>query len=99
MRKPKKKALKYLLSTSALLIGLYLCFYIYKQQVTLNKMNETYQNYSMELKKLKEDHRQMNQEIINLQDDEYLSRVARKEYFLSKEGEIIFILPEKQGDK
>jgi cell division protein DivIC len=33
-------------------------------------------------------------EILALQSDEYIEKLARKEYFLSKKDEIIFVLPE-----
>ena len=37
-------------------------------------------------------------QIAKLQDDEYIAKLARKEYFLSEEGEIIFTIP-KESDK
>ena len=37
-------------------------------------------------------------QIAKLQDDEYIAKIARKEYFLSEEGEIIFTIP-KESDK
>jgi len=35
----------------------------------------------------------LNLQIAKLEDDEYIAKLARKEYFLSEEGEIIFTIP------
>ena len=39
----------------------------------------------------------MLRRIIKLNDEEYIAKLARKEYFLSDDGEIIFNLPENEG--
>ncbi len=42
----------------------------------------------------------LNLQITKLEDDEYIAKLARKEYFLSEEGEIIFTIPtEGEGKK
>ncbi|KIL53719.1 cell division protein DIVIC [Jeotgalibacillus alimentarius] len=41
-----------------------------------------------------EDH--LRNEIIKLNDDEYIAKLARRDYFLSESGEIIFTIPEDQ---
>ena len=38
-------------------------------------------------------------QINKLEDDDYIAKLARKEYFLSEEGEIIFTIPDKTSDK
>ena len=43
-------------------------------------------------------HQMLELQIAKLQDDEYIAKLARKEYFLSEEGEIIFTIP-KESDK
>ena len=40
----------------------------------------------------------LNLQIAKLEDDEYIAKLARKEFFLSEEGEIIFTMP-KATDK
>lgn len=40
----------------------------------------------------------LNLQIAKLEDDEYIAKLARKEFFLSEEGEIIFTIP-KTTDK
>lgn len=37
-------------------------------------------------------------QIAKLEDDEYIAKLARKEYFLSEDGEIIFTIPKESGD-
>ena len=44
----------------------------------------------------------LNLQIAKLEDDEYIAKLARKEFFLSDEGEIIFTIPntsEKDNDE
>lgn len=38
-------------------------------------------------------------QIAKLEDDEYIAKLARKEYFLSEEGEIIFTMPDSTDSK
>ena len=51
----------------------------------------------MQLAKLEKEQRLLEEEIVKLNDDEYIAKFARKEYFLSDDGEIIFNLPENEG--
>ncbi|OXS67371.1 cell division protein DIVIC [Lysinibacillus sp. KCTC 33748] len=48
---------------------------------------------------LKEERESLNLRIKQLEDPEYIAKLLRKEYFLSKEGEINFILPDEKGEK
>lgn len=41
----------------------------------------------------------LNLQITQLEDDEYIAKLLRKEYFLSEEGDIIFVIPEKEDKK
>lgn len=45
------------------------------------------------LAKLEKKQSMLENEIIKLNDDEYIAKLARSEYFLSDEGEIIFNIP------
>ncbi|MGE8037619.1 FtsB family cell division protein [Lysinibacillus sp. NPDC093692] len=51
------------------------------------------------LSDLKEERESLNLRIKQLEDPEYIAKLLRKEYFLSKEGEINFILPDEKGEK
>ena len=46
-----------------------------------------------ELDEVKETQELLNLQITKLENDEYIAKLARKEYFLSEEGEIIFTIP------
>jgi cell division protein DivIC len=48
-----------------------------------------------QLDKLEKQQKQLKEEIKKLHDDEYIAELARKKYYLSKDGEIIFVVPEK----
>ncbi|QLK85304.1 septum formation initiator family protein [Staphylococcus sp. 17KM0847] len=52
---------------------------------------ETYQ-------KIQDEEIELKEQLNNLNDDEYIEKIARDEYYLSNDGEIIFKLPEEQED-
>lgn len=49
-----------------------------------------------ELEKLQEEGAALELELEKLDDPEYIAKLARKEYLLSEEGEIIFTLPDEE---
>ncbi|MFE3576156.1 septum formation initiator family protein [Lysinibacillus sp. NPDC059133] len=51
------------------------------------------------LSDLKEERESLNLRIKQLENDEYIAKLLRKEYFLSKEGERIFIMPDEKDEK
>ena len=50
------------------------------------------------LASLEKDQSTLENEIVKLHDEEYIKKLARSEYFLSDEGDIIFNIPEKKED-
>ncbi|MFJ5718018.1 septum formation initiator family protein [Neobacillus sp. NPDC093127] len=52
-----------------------------------------------QLTKLKQQQEVLNEDIIKLNDDEYIAKLARKEIFFSGENEIIFNIPETKKEK
>nr|WP_319216675.1 septum formation initiator family protein [uncultured Trichococcus sp.] len=52
-----------------------------------------------EKKQAKDENTQLTYEVKLLQDDEYIAKLARGKYYLSKDGEIIFSLPEDNQTK
>ena len=48
---------------------------------------------AQELEQVKEEQEILKVQISKLNDDEYIGKLLRKQYFLSEEGEIIFTLP------
>ena len=73
---------------------------------TLMNQNELLEEKRQILKEREEELVQAieTQELLKLQlakldDDEYIAKLARKEYFLSEEGEIIFTIPDKEKEQ
>ncbi len=58
-------------------------------------------NVSEELEQVLEKQEMLKLQIAKLEDDEYIAKLARKEFFLSEEGEIIFTMPNssENGDE
>lgn len=78
---------------------------------TINKKSELAEREKIEvtvtkqLEEVKQDQEILKSQVKKLEDDEYILKLARKEYFLSDEGEIIFTMPsdskenEKENEK
>ena len=58
----------------------------------MNKYNEA-NELEEQLVKLEKKEKELNQEIVKLQDPEYLARYAREKYFYSKDNELIIRIP------
>lgn len=52
-----------------------------------------------QLSGLKSQQQVLKDDIVKLNDNDYIAKLARKEYFLSHKNEIIFNLPEKDEEK
>lgn len=64
---------------------------IYDEKVATNE------ELNAELAELKETEAELQQSIESLSDPEYLAKIAREEYFLTGEGETVFIVPEENA--
>ncbi len=51
------------------------------------------------LQEVEKEQAQLKEQIMLLNDDDYIAKLARKEYFLSDEGEIIFTMPKAEDKK
>lgn len=51
-----------------------------------------------QLAKLQSKQTMLEDEIVKLNDDDYIAKLARSEYFLSDEGEIIFSIPDEEHE-
>ncbi|AZU59862.1 FtsB family cell division protein [Neobacillus mesonae] len=60
--------------------------------VQKKKLDQEYSELKKQEKVLKED-------IVKLNDKEYIAKLARKEYFFSKKNEIIFNIPDEDKEK
>lgn len=95
MSKEKKLFLK-LIVLCYLIAALLLCWVLIKQNKEIGFMILKQKELHQQIKKEKEIEEDLKVKISQLQNEEYIEKLARSEYFLSKEGEIIFILPEKK---
>ncbi|KEK13202.1 FtsB family cell division protein [Lysinibacillus fusiformis] len=69
------------------------------QQETLAMKEKSKEEAKQHLSELKEEQDSLNLKIKQLQDDEYIAKLLRKEYYLSEKGEVIFIIPDKEDKK
>ncbi|EKN70325.1 cell division protein DivIC [Neobacillus bataviensis LMG 21833] len=52
-----------------------------------------------ELSELKRQQDILKEDIIKLNDDDYIGKLARKEYFFSEKNEVIFSIPDEKEEK
>jgi len=69
------------------------------QNSTLAAKTAEKEKVVQELASLKQEEVLLKEEIVKLNDNDYIAKLARKEYFLSDENEIIFTLPDEKKEK
>ncbi|AIF42002.1 septum formation initiator family protein [Virgibacillus sp. SK37] len=85
-----------LFSLIALLaIGSLASYHFNQRELRAEKMEE-YEQLQDELATLKKEEKNMKEEITLLNDEEYVLEIARTNYFFSKEGELIFNIPQEK---
>ncbi|WP_116277738.1 septum formation initiator family protein [Virgibacillus dokdonensis] len=70
-------------------------YHIQQRSLHAEKTDE-YENLQAELADLKKEQKNLKQEAERLKNEEYVLEIARTNYFLSKEGELIFKVPDKE---
>lgn len=65
------------------------------QNTRLAEKEEEKRQAQEELAAIKDQQEMLKLQITKLEDDEYIAKLARKEYFLSEDGEIIFTIPKE----
>lgn len=76
-----------------LLTSIWLGSTIYAQSQTISGKEQLHEEKLVELEEVQKQQAKLEEQIRLLNDDDYVSKLARKDYFLSDEGEIIFTLP------
>ncbi|OLO27419.1 cell division protein [Alkalihalophilus pseudofirmus] len=71
---------------------------IHTQAQLLEEKNEEKQALQARLEALEIEQLHLEQEIINYNDLDYIAEIARRDYFLSKDREILFKLPKISTD-
>ncbi|MDW0118705.1 septum formation initiator family protein [Sporosarcina thermotolerans] len=69
--------------------------YIQQKQTLQDKELEKKEMLA-QLEQVNEEQDLLKKQLVKLDDEEYIAKLARKEYFLSDENEIIFSVPEKK---
>lgn len=78
---------------SVIIIG-FLVSTLLNSKNTLEEKKLQKEQVTEEFAKVQEEQEVLKLQISKLNDDEYIGKLLRKDYFLSEEGEIIFTLPE-----
>lgn len=89
----KRKGLVRRLIVFSLLVGITtygIVSTILSQHHTMSEKQQKKVALEKELLVLKNDQTILEEEIVKLNNDEYLAKILRRDFFLSKEGEIIF---------
>lgn len=92
----KKKAIRFsIVATMALAASSLFLYTMIAQSSAIDEQIKTKEQLEEKLRTLQKDEKRLKEEIKKLNDDKYIAELARKQYFLSKEGEIIFITPDE----
>ncbi|MGN1401649.1 MAG: septum formation initiator family protein [Bacillus sp. (in: firmicutes)] len=85
-------------AVACLFLGLILST-IFSQASAIEDKKQVKQETKEQLASLKKEQQELEEEILKLNDDEYIAKIARRDYYLSNEGEIIFNLPKNDEEK
>lgn len=78
-----------------LAILLFLTLLLFMQMNTNRALKQEQAKKTVELEKLKDKEIALKERLKQLNSKEYIEKIARSEYFLSNDGEVIFKIPEK----
>ncbi|WP_027964458.1 FtsB family cell division protein [Halalkalibacillus halophilus] len=73
-----------------------LSIFHFQQRSAYNDQQQEYQQLEEDLQVYQSEQSSLEREIELLNDVDYLLQIARKDYFFSKEGEVIFTLPDEE---
>lgn len=69
------------------------------QKVENRNLQDEVRDTELVLEETNEEHEALKREIAQLNDDNYIRRIARGDFFMSDSGELIFSLPESKKEK
>ena len=98
----RKRGLKrrlILYAVCASIFGILTLSTLLSQSGTLNEKTQQKESIKNQLTKLDKQEKALKTEIVKLNDDDYVAKLVRKDYFLSEKGEIIFNLPKDKEDR
>ncbi|WP_407272591.1 FtsB family cell division protein [Radiobacillus sp. PE A8.2] len=97
-KKKKKRLFRRLVLFSVIVmisIGSLTTFHL-KQRAIYAQKQEQLEQLENQMSSLEEQEENLQQEVELLNDEEYVNKIARTNYFFSEEGEIIFKLPDEK---
>lgn len=94
-RKRLMRRLVLFLTIAMLVMGTMVTYHLKQRDVQAEKKQE-YEEMQDKLTSLEKHEDQLSDEIDLLNDDEYVLDIARTNYFFSKEGELIFKIPDEE---
>lgn len=68
---------------------------VYNQRIDIRAKENKLEEFKLKEQQTIETKKELETQVLLLQDDEYIADLARKYYFLSKPGEYIFISPQE----
>lgn len=80
-------------------VSVFMITTIVSQSAALDEKKEEKVKLAHQLKELEQSEKALNEEIVRLHDEEYLEKLARRDYYLSEQGEIIFKMPDETDEK
>lgn len=97
-KRKKKRLIRRLVLFAAVVVVVIgsMATYHFKQISLQEEKEEQYNQMEDELATLKKEEGHLRQEIKLLNNEEYVLEIARTNYFLSKEGELIFNIPDEE---
>jgi cell division protein DivIC len=97
----RKRGLKRRLTLYAVCVAIFTVLALstlISQNRTLHEKALEKEKAESQLAKMKSDQKSLKAEIVKLNDDEYVAKLVRRDYYFSREGEIIFNLPNDKED-
>ncbi|PSL27133.1 cell division protein DivIC [Planomicrobium soli] len=79
-----------------LLASIWIGSTLHAQSQTLSEKEQLHKEALIALQGVEQEQEKLKEQIVLLNDEEYLAKLARKEYFLSEDGEIIFTIPKTE---
>jgi len=80
----------------AIAVSALLIFTLFSREASLKAKKAEKVQVEEKLARLEKEQVMLENEIVKLNDDEYIAKLARSEYFLSDKGEIIFNIPNSE---
>ncbi|MCL1698469.1 MULTISPECIES: septum formation initiator family protein [unclassified Lysinibacillus] len=98
VRKRKMRRIAFFAIVPVVIIA-FLLNVLFNQNETLAAKEQKKIEAKEHLSELKDERDSLNLKIKQLESDEYIAKLLRKDYFLSEKGEIIFIIPDEKDKK